>query len=254
MKLTVSTQIARGDDLTAFTRLLASVAFADEIIIFNMERSDPAFLRLAKKFHAQVVDITTPQIVEEIRARQIQESHSDWVLVMDYDEVLPPALRDEIKTIMDSTGACAAYAIGRDNYSLGFPLRHGGWERDYVVRLIHRVDLIAWPTNIHSSPQVKGCTVKTVHSMEHHKDASLSQMVAKTNRYSEVEAQLFFAGGLPPVTPITLLRKPTMEFIRRYLLKRGFLDGKIGLIQSLYQAYSVFITYTKLYELQSRKQ
>ena len=89
--------------------------------------------------------------------------------------------------------------------------------------------------------------------MEHHKDASLAQMVTKTNRYSAIEAEQFFHGGLPLVTPFTLFRKPTMEFIRRYLLKRGFLDGSIGLIQSLYQAYSVFISYAKLYELQHKK-
>ena len=88
--------------------------------------------------------------------------------------------------------------------------------------------------------------------MEHHKDASLVQMVAKTNRYSDIEARLFFEGGLAPVTPLTLLRKSTMEFIRRYFLKRGYLDGAIGLFQSLYQGYSVFISYAKLYSLQHK--
>lgn len=254
MTLSVSTQIAREDDLSTFTHMLESITFADEIIIFNMERNDLEFSRLAKKFRAQVIGVKTPQVVEVIRSSQIKSAHGDWVLILDYDEVVTPALRDEIKTIMESTGSCSAYAIARDNFSLGFPLRHGGWERDYVVRLIRRADFVDWPTNIHSTPVVKGCTVKTNHVMEHHKDASLSQMVAKTSRYSEVEAQLFFAGGLPRVTPVTLIRKPTMEFIRRYILKRGFLDGAIGLVQSLYQAYSIFITYAKLYELQQGKQ
>lgn len=251
--LTVSTQITRDDDLSVFARMLDSVAFADELVIFNMERTDPAFAQLAKKYSANIINIKTPRIVEQIRTQQIKAAKGDWVLVMDYDEIVTPALAEELTTLMHNTGACGAYSIPRDNYSLGFKLAHGGWERDYVVRFIRRQDFVAWPTNIHSTPKVKGGIFKTTHAMEHHKDSSLAQMIAKTNRYSAIEAEQFFQGGLPPVTPLTLFRKPTMEFIRRYLLRRGFLDGSIGLIQSLYQAYSVFISYAKLYELQHQK-
>lgn len=248
--LSVSTQISQHEDLSLFERMLKSVSFAGELIIFNMERTDPSALALFKKFNARVINIKTPKIVEEIRSRQVKESSGDWVLIMDFDEVVTPSLQGEIKVLVDNLASCSAYAIGRDNYSLGYHLHHGGWERDYVVRLIRRADFVDWPTNIHSSPSIKGSVIKTLHAMEHHKDASLSQMVEKTNRYSDIEARLFFDGHLPPVTPFTLIRKSGMEFIRRYFLKRGFQDGAIGLFQSLYQGYSVFITYAKLYELQ----
>lgn len=248
--LSVSTQIAQGDSLLAFETMLRSVVFADEIVIFNMERSDKPALALFKKYEARVIDIKTPTVVETIRDSQVRVAHGDWVLVMDYDEVITPALKAEIKAITGNLASCSAYAIPRDNFSLGFPLKHGGWERDHVVRLIRRRDFVRWPEDIHSSPVVKGTTIQTLHAMEHHKDSSLTQMVEKTNRYSEIEAQQFYSGGLPRVTALTLLRKYLMEYIRRYFLKRGFLDGRIGLFQSLYQGYSVFITYAKLYELQ----
>lgn len=251
--LSVSTQIARGEDLTSFEQMLQSVAFADELVIFNMERQDPAALALFKQYHARVVNVKTPKIVEEIRSRQIQEARGDWVLIMDYDEIVTGELREEIKALVDNLASCSAYAIPRDNFSLGYPLRHGGWERDYVVRLIRRTDFVKWPSNIHSSPVMKGSMIKTLHAMEHHKDASLAQMVEKTNRYSDVEAKLFLDGHLPRVTPLTFIRKSSMEFLRRYFFKLGFLDGAIGLLQSLYQSYSVFITYAKLYELQRNK-
>lgn len=251
--LTVSTQLAPGDDLALFARMLTSVSPYDELLVFDLGRSDKDAKLLLAKFRARVVTCPTPPIVEEIRERQVKEARGDWVLVMDYDEELTPGAKDTIATLMQSTGACSAYALPRDNYSLGMPLRHGGWERDYVVRLIRRANLTRWPRNIHSSPRVKGCTVNLGHGLIHHKDASLSQMVAKTNRYSEVEAKQFLDGGLPAVTTLTLIRKPTMEFVRRYFLRLGLLDGSIGLIQSLYQAYSVFVTYAKLYELQQQK-
>lgn len=250
--LSVSTQISQHDSLDTFARMLESVAFADEIVVFNLERTDAPALKLLTQINARVINVKTPKIVETIRERQIKEAKGDWVLILDYDEIVPPELAGEIKAITENLASCSAYAIARQNYSLGYPMHHGGWERDYVVRLIRQSDFVSWPTNIHSSPLVKGSVIKTVHAMEHHKDASLAQMVEKTNRYSDIEAELFFRGGLPPVTPVTLLRKSIMEFIRRYFLKRGYLDGRIGLIQSLYQGYSVFITYAKLYELQQK--
>lgn len=250
--LSVSTQIAREDSLSTFEAMLKSVSFADELIIFNMERTDPAALALFIQFKAKVINVVTPMIVESIRERQIRESTGDWVLVLDYDEIIPVELQGEILAIVENRASCSAYAIGRDNYSLGYPMRHGGWERDYVVRLLRKADFISWPTNIHSAPRVKGSTIKTIRAMEHHKDTTLTGMVAKTNRYSSIEATQFYEGGLAPVTELTLIRKWWMESLRRGFLKLGLQDGRIGLIQSLYQGFSVFISYAKLYELQHR--
>lgn len=251
--LSVSTQLAPLDSLSTFKAMIKSVSFADEIVIFNLERTDQEALAYYKEIGAKIVEVKTPKIVESIRERQIKACSGDWVLVMDYDEIIPERLRDEILSITENLASCPGYAIGRDNFSLGYPLKHGGWERDYVVRLVQKSRFISWPTNIHSTPIVKGSIIKTTHSMEHHKDASLSQMVKKTDRYSEIESSQFFAGGMAKVTRLTLFRKSIMEFIRRYFVKKGFLDGRIGLFQSLYQGYSVFISYAKLYELQHKK-
>lgn len=250
--LSVSTQIAIDDSLSTFEVMLKSVSFADELIIFNMERTDKESLALFEKYKARVIDIKTPKIVESIRERQVKEAEGDWVLIMDYDELVPVELQGEISAIVGNMASCSAYAIGRDNYSLGYPLKHGGWERDYVVRLVRKADFISWPTDIHSSPIVKGSTIKTTRAMEHHKDESLEQMVAKTNRYSDIEATQFYVGKMATVKSLTLIRKWWMESLRRGIFKKGFLDGRIGLLQSLYQGYSVFISYAKLYELQTK--
>lgn len=251
--LCVSTQISSEDSLSTFEAMLKSVSFADELIIFNMERVDTEALDLFAKYKAKVINIKTPQVVEEIRDRQVKEAKEDWVLIMDYDEIIKESLQNEILAIIGNKASCPAYSIGRDNFSLGYPLKHGGWEKDYVVRLVQKSRFIKWPTDIHSTPVVKGLIIKTTNSMEHHKDASLEQMVKKTNRYSDIEARQFLVGGMKKVTQLTILRKSAMEFIRRYFFKKGFLDGSIGLFQSLYQGYSVFISYSKLYALQNQK-
>lgn len=251
--LTVSTQIAPEDDLQFFSRMLDSVAFADEFLIYSFARRDRELTALAKQYRAKLVALEQPlpKIVEFIRTRQVQEATGDWVLVMDFDEVVTPELAQNIRrTVRHASGTAGAYSFYRRNFSLGWALRHGGWGDDAVIRLFPKAQFADWPTDIHSTPKVKGNIVHLDGYMEHHKDATLSQMVAKTDRYSQIEAKQFFAGGLPPVSAFTLARKSGMEFVRRYFLKKGFLDGRIGLIQSLYQAFSVFISYAKLFELQ----
>lgn len=248
--LSVSTQIAREDSLLTFEAMLRSISFADELIIFNMERADEAALKLFEKYKARVINLKTPKIVEAIRDRQVREASCDWVLIMDFDEVIPVELQNEILAIIANPASCPSYAIPRINYSLGYPLSHGGWDSDQVIRLVRHADFVSWPGNIHSAPVVRGLTIKTKNAMEHHKDESLKQMVAKTNRYSDIEAQQFYAGKMMKVTALTLMRKWWMETLRRGIFKKGILDGKIGLIQSLYQGYSVFVSYAKLYEQQ----
>jgi len=97
--LSVSTQIAIGDSLSTFEAMLKSVSFADELIIFNMERDDEATLNLFTKYKARVIKIKTPKIVESIREQQVRDAGSDWVLIMDFDEIIPPALKNEILLI-----------------------------------------------------------------------------------------------------------------------------------------------------------
>lgn len=249
--LSVSTQISSSEDLTVFETMLKSISFADEIIIFNLERLDQPAQDLFKQYHAKVKRVKTPKVVEVIRADQVKAG-KDWVLIMDYDEIVTPALAKEIIAVTKKSLTSSTYLIKRRNYSLGYPLKHGGWGDDYVPRLFKVSEFISWPKEIHSLPESKGHSAKLENYLEHHKDASLAQMVEKTNRYSEVEASQFFAGGMARVTSLTLIRKSTMEFIRRYIFKLGLLDGAIGLVQSLYQGYSVFITYAKLYELQQK--
>lgn len=250
--LTVSTHFAPTDDYYVFMRMLNSVSFADKVLIFVYENhTNQEIKKLAKDKRIKIITIKPAKLVEEFRTLQVQNAVSEWVLILDFDEIVSPALKEEILESIKSKSSFSAFYINRENYSLGYRLKYGGWGNDQILRLFKVSDFNDWPKNIHSTPRFKGKAGFLKSPLEHHKDSSLSYMMNKTNRYSDAEAKLFFDGKMARVTSITLLRKPIMEFIRRYFFKLGFLDGKIGLIQSLYQSYSVFVTYAKLYELQS---
>ena len=253
-RLVVSTQLAAGDSLVLFAKMLDSVSFADAVTVYNMERTDTAAQKLFRDYQVKVINVKTPQVVEQIRANQVREARGDWVLIMDFDEIITQALATEILAVCSmKSSAASAYFIPRENFSLGNRIMHGGWGDDYVMRLIKKSEFVDWGSNIHALPTFEGSSGKLKNYMEHHKDENLSYIVNKTNRYSESEAKQYLEGGLPLVTPLTLLRKLTLEFFRRAILKKGLLDGDIGLIQSLYQGFSVFVSYAKLYELQIKK-
>lgn len=253
--LTVSTQIAIEDNLASFTKMLDSVSFADEILLYTMYEPGLKLKKIIKKYELKPIKVKTPipKVVEGIRGVQVSDASSDWVLIMDFDEVVPKELKKEILSIIKKSDSSAAYAIKRKNFSLGKPLKRGGWGDDYIVRLVHKPRFITWPKQIHSKPEVSGKITKTINFMNHYKDESLAFIIAKTNRYSDVESAQYLKGGLAPVTSITLLRKMNMEVFRRGLLRRGILDGDIGIIQSIYQGFSVFVSYAKLYEKQQKK-
>jgi len=251
MTLSVVTQIAPEDNIETFENMLRSISFADNIKVYVMDmKKNKKLLQYTKQYNLHLTHISTPTVVEAIRAQQVHDVTGDWVLIMDFDEVITQKLADEIKNTISNSDSYSAYAIPRLNFSLSYPLSHGGWGTDYVIRLFKKDQFLDWPTDIHSTPTFKGDLGNLKNSMEHHKDQSLEYIVKKTNRYTDKEATQYYDGDMAPVTPLTLLRKLHMEMIRRGLLKRGLLDGKIGLIQSIYQGFSVFMSYAKLYELQ----
>ena len=253
-RLVVSTQLAAGDSLVLFAKMLDSVSFADAVTVYNMERTDTAAQKLFRDYQVKVINVKTPQVVEQIRANQVREARGDWVLIMDFDEIITQALATEILAVCSmKPSAASAYFIPRENFSLGNRIMHGGWGDDYVMRLIKKSEFVDWGSNIHALPTFEGSSGKLKNYMEHHKDESLAQMVEKTNRYSDIEAQQFYDGALPAVTSFTLIRKLKMEMLRRGILKKGVLDGPVGVIQSIYQGYSVFVSYAKLFELQHRE-
>lgn len=254
--LTLSTTIHKLDNLKTFQAMLRSVkGLATEINIYAMEMKESQQLKeITAKYKANIIHVKPPPIVEVVRNRQIKNSKNPWVLVLDFDEQLAPSLKKEIKQILkNSPEDIGSYALRRQNYSLGHRLRYGGWGDDYQVRLIHKPDFINWPNIIHAVPEISGKQLTLNSPLLHKKDESLVSMVEKTNRYSDSEAKLFYEGKIAPVKSITLLRKMNMEILRRGVIKKGLLDGLIGIIQSIYQGFSVFITYAKLYELQIKQ-
>jgi len=131
-------------------------------------------------------------------------------------------------------------------------LKHGGWWPDEQIRLIKLSSFKSWPHEIHSTPQIDGEMGYLRNSFHHYFHGNLEEMVKKTLVFENIESDLLFHAQKQASVP-TFFRKFFGELYRRLFHKQGYLDGKIGIMESVYQAYSKTITYLLLYEKKNRR-
>ena len=229
--MTVSTIVLVGGsyDKTLLKKCLDSLSWADEIIKVETENIPGSF--------------------SEWRNYGAQKATGDWLFYVDSDEEVSKELREEIEIELEKERFCA-YAIPRKNILLGKEMKHGGWKPDYVLRLIKKEALIKWEGDLHEQPKIKGGVGKLKQALVHTSHRTLTEMVEKTNKWSEIEAELLFKSGHPKMNLFRFCSAGFKEFWYRGIRKLGFLDGTIGVIEVFYQTYSRLITYAKLWEKQ----
>lgn len=182
-----------------------------------------------------------------------KKARGEWLLYIDTDEIVTPELQ---KVILDVTTSnkFSAYAIPRRNIVLGREMKHCGLWPDYVLRLIKKDKLIGWEGELHEQPKVMGKIDHLRKPLIHKKHDNLTEMVDKTNKWSEIEAKLMFEAHHPQMNIFRFVSAGFREFWLRMIVQTAFLDGTEGTIYGLYQVFSRLISYSKLWELQLKNE
>lgn len=235
---------------------LKSVKGLGEIIVLDGGSNDKT-LEIAKKYGARIIKQKKGSY-DTWRNQGKGEASGEWLFYIDPDERVTPELKKEIQNIVVAGPDALhsppnAYAIARRNFVFGKELHHGGWWPDYVIRLMRKDALVRWEGELHEQPKIRGEIGYLKHPFIHLKEDNLSDMVKKTNKWSEIEANLLFESGHPKMVWWRFTRPVTSEVFDRLIMKLGFLDGVEGVIFSVYQGYSVFMRYAKLWEIQRSK-
>lgn len=231
---------------------LDSVKWADEILLVDTGSTDKT-VEMAKKAGARVVESKGKNFAEW-RNKGLKEAKGDWLLYLDADERITSDLKNEIKEIISQDNPhYSMFAIPRSNIILGKEFRHGGFWPDYVKRLFKKSKLQKWVGELHEEPEYEGKMSHLINPMKHIKHEDFHQMVEKTNNWSEVEAKLMYEAGHPPMNVRRFISAMAREFWYRMIRKAGFLDGKEGIMFAMYQVYSRFVSYAKLWELQEKE-
>jgi len=229
---------------------LQSIQWAAEVIVVDSGSTDDTVAR-ARPLADQVLDH-----VYESPARQknwaIPQARLPWVLILDADERVPAGLAGEIRNLQAAGPACHGYWIYRRNTFLGREIRHGGWERDKVIRFFARDHALYRDVRVHEEMEVDGPVGVLKERLLHHSVRTLVDYGRKMDRYSDWWAEEK-AGKGRQAGPGTIFGHTVGRFIRMYLLRSGFRDGGHGLVLALLAAFSVFQKYAKLWERDRRE-
>jgi glycosyltransferase involved in cell wall biosynthesis len=221
---------------------------SDQIIVVDQNSQDGTE-HIAQQKKVKLVRVPHHMYVEPVRMHGIAQVKEGWILILDADERITKDLAYEIRQKL-SKGSATHYQIPRKNiFAYKTWMAHGGWYPDYQTRLIKRSSIRDWPVKIHSTPVIDGASGTLVSPMIHYFHGDLSSMVNKTVVYEEIESELLFNAKRAASTPI-FFRKFLGELYRRLIKDAGWKDGTLGVIESMYQAYSKTVTYLFLYEKQ----
>jgi hypothetical protein len=172
-------------------------------------------------------------------------------MVVDSDEQVSKGLRDSILKALDDPGEYDGFNVKRANYFMGKPMAHGGWDRDYVLRLFNKERGRHRPKSVHPGVEVDGAAGLLDGPLFHHPYGSCDEYFEKFHRYTTWSANDLHATGRRS-TWTNLALRPWMRFLKTYVLRLGFLDGKHGLVLSSLAAFNVFTKYMRLWEMEVR--
>jgi glycosyltransferase involved in cell wall biosynthesis len=246
-KIKISAVILAKNEEKKITECLRSLGWVDEIILVNGGSVD-ATCSLARRFKAKIFEFEKESFAER-RNFGTKKAQGEWVLHIDADERMTDGLREEILEKM-SSNSFSHYAIPRSNFVFGKKMKHCGLWPDYVVRLFKKKDFVTWQGDLHETPVIKGKLGYMNNYFIHIKHDNLFDIVEKTNKWSLIEAKLMFDACHPPMNLLRFASSIFREFYLRMIKQLAFLDGVEGLIYGIYQVWSRFLSYAKLWEMQ----
>lgn len=223
---------------------LKSVAFADEWVVVDSGSTDGT-REIAESLGARVVKTDDWPGFGVQKGRALALARGRWVLSIDADERVSEALAARIQAAIRNEQAADGYELSRISRFCGQWMRHGDWYPDRVLRLFRRERGCFTDDLVHERLQVQGGVERLEGDLLHDTMPSLDDALDKMNRYSTGRALDKVAAGRSGGLG-TALGHGLWAFLRCYLLKRGFLDGRLGLVLAIYVAEGTYYRYLKM--------
>jgi glycosyltransferase involved in cell wall biosynthesis len=221
---------------------LQSLAFCDELVVVDGGSSDDT-VALARAKGAQVVSAPDWRGYGPQKNLALSQAHGDWVLSVDADERVTPALAREIETAITEAQA-NGYRMPRLSSFCGREMHHSGWYPDYVLRLFRRDKARFSDDLVHERVICEGRVGRLTEPLRHRTIVSLEDALSKIDRYSTAGADMLVASGRR-VYFLSGIAHGGWTFLRTYFIRAGFLDGPEGFLAARYHAETTFYRYMK---------
>ncbi len=273
----------RNEEANLGACLQAVKDIADEIVVVD-ESSIDSTREIAKSFGAKVFKVQHNEIFHITKQKALDEATGDWILQLDADEVVTPALCDEIVevinlsdgeilvrkildkrkwnlfkrhqnlieqrdgTISRKTGEVVAFFIPRVNLFLGKPLVHAGVYPDAVIRLVKKGKAGFPMKSVHEQMWIDGEVSWLFNDLLHNDSPTLKKYLMRLNRYTDLNAKELLERKAPKNIIYFYyysVVKAKLKFISLYIRHKGFMDGIQGFVWSFFSAWHFPIAYFK---------
>lgn len=223
---------------------LESVKWADEIVVLDSYSSDETLV-IAERYGARICQ---HEFMGYGRQKQmaLEKTIHDWVLLLDADEALSPALQTEIRELLARGPHADGYEIPRQEQSF-WRMCNPRVRLNHFLRLFNKHKGRMSDMPVHAAPKVQGKIARLKAPFYHYGETDIHTKVEKINAYSTGLIVDKLARGRW-ANPLIMIFYPPLFFIRSYIFKRNFMDGWAGFINSVIGAFYVFLKYAKLYE------
>ncbi len=245
MRETVTGLVLTYNGERLLERCLKSLDFCDELLVVDSESSDRT-REIAEECGARIIVNPWPGPVDQFKLA-LAEIKTTWVVSLDQDEFLTDELRENIINKLSQKERVAGYYTPRSSFYFNRFMKHSGWYPDYLFRVFRNGKMNVTASGAHYHFEPRGETLKLEGDILHYPYESFDQHMEKINYYAEEGAKSLRAkgrkGGL-----IQGMLHGIMRFIKLYLLKLGFLDGKAGFYNAMAGFYYTFQKYIRIEE------
>jgi glycosyltransferase involved in cell wall biosynthesis len=245
--MNITTIIITKNEENNIVDAIESVKFSNQIIVVDNDSIDRTS-DLAKKNGADVISGRFENFSKQ-REAALTHVKSDWIFYIDADERVSAELKKEIDGIIAGIDSKDVYKIKRRNFYFG---DHEWYFYENIIRLFKKDALKGWTGEIHESPVFVGDLGEANGFLNHFTHKDLTSMLNKTIKWSDTESRIRFDAKHPRMTWWRFPRVMLTTFLRYYIRQRGYKAGTAGLVESIFQSYSIFITYAKLWEMQNK--
>lgn len=244
----ISVTVITKNEGANIERCLKSVQWADEIIVVDAESTDNT-VTIAKKLNAKVIVKKWEGFAKQ-KEFAVSQAKNDWIFLIDADEEVTKALKDEILVTIQNKDALHGYEVPRKSFFLGKWIRYGGWYPGYQFRLFKKNKAEMNHRPVHEGFSVKGIIGQLQSDINHYTYTSLHQYIEKMNDYSSLEVLNKIAKG-KQMRWYNFILNPLSTFLRMIISQKGYKDGFHGFLLAYYSALHSLVIFAKTWEYQT---
>jgi glycosyltransferase involved in cell wall biosynthesis len=246
----ITALIPAGNSADVIRDCIESVLWADEILVCDSFSTDGT-LAICQEYGCRIMQHEYINSALQKNWAIPQATH-EWILLVDTDERVTPALREEIERVLSAPESYRGFRIPRLNFVWGHAVHYGGYFPDYQLRLFQRDYARYEERQVHAHVILDGQCGTLQNPLIHYAHRSLKQTLSNLLiRMTPWEAQARISRG-EQFSVFHLVFRPPAAFFYRYVWQKGYRDGLRGLVLAVIWSCYVALTYLHLWEMEQQ--